>query len=84
MSCSYILKENLMQRNAANLAFSLSNLKTDIYLYKKGLNRRVNGKSILGILSGHFIQGEIIKILINSPEQLSRVKEIFNNYGDEV
>lgn len=84
MSCSYILKENLMQRNATNLVFNLQGLKTSIYLYKKGLERRVNGKSIIGILSGHFTQGEIIKILIDAPEQMSRVKEIFNNYGEEI
>lgn len=84
MSFSYHLNTNLMQRNATNLVFNLQQLKTSIYLYKQGLERRVNGKSIIGILSGHFIQGETIKIFIDNPEQLSRVKEIFNNYGDEV
>ncbi len=46
--------------------------------------RRINGRSLIGVLSGHFLQGDTIKILIDNSEEMSRIKEIFNEYGTEV
>lgn len=83
MSCSYKLNVNLWNRNAANLVFALNELPTSVFLYKE-YGRRVNGRSLIGILSGHFVQGDTIKILIDNPEQMSRIKSIFNLYGEEI
>ena len=83
VSCSYKLNLTLWNRNAANLVFALSELPTSVFLYKE-YGRRINGKSLIGILSGHFLQGDTIKILIDNPEQMSRVKSIFNQYGEEI
>ena len=77
MTCAYKLNDNLLERNAANLVFSLKEINSSIFLYREN-ERRVNGKSLIGILSSHFMQGETIKILIDNSEELSRVKEIFN------
>lgn len=78
MSCEYYLTTNLLQRNAASLVFQLNELSTAVYLYKPNDERRVNGKSFVGVLSGKYLQGETIKILIDKPEELSRVKRIFD------
>ena len=83
MTCAYKLNYNLLERNAANLVFSLKGINSSIFLYREN-ERRVNGKSLIGILSSHFIQGETIKILIDNSEELSRIKEIFNEVGTEV
>lgn len=83
MTCTYKLNDNLLERNAANLIFSLKEINSSIFLYREN-ERRVNGKSLIGILSSRFMQGETIKILIDNSEELSRVKEIFNEIGTEV
>lgn len=83
MTCAYKLNDNLLERNAANLVFSLKEINSSIFLYREN-ERRVNGKSLIGILSSHFIQGETIKILIDNSEELTRIKEIFNEVGTEV
>lgn len=83
MTCAYKLNDNLLERNAANLVFSLKEINSSIFLYREN-ERRVNGKSLIGILSSRFVQGETIKILIDNSEELSRVKEIFNEIGTEV
>lgn len=83
MTYAYKLNDNLLERNAANLVFSLKEINSSIFLYREN-ERRVNGKSLIGILSSRFMQGETIKILIDNSEELSRVKEIFNEIGTEV
>ena len=83
MTCAYKLNDNLLERNAANLVFSLKEINSSIFLYREN-ERRMNGKSLIGILSSRFMQGETIKILIDNSEELSRVKEIFNEIGTEV
>ena len=83
MTCTYKLNHNLLERNAANLVFSLKEINSSIFLYREN-ERRVNGKSLIGILSSRFMQGETIKILIDNSEELSRVKETFNEIGTEV
>ena len=54
VSCSYKLTHTLWNRNAANLVFALSELPTSVFLYKE-YGRRVNAKSLIGILSGRFL-----------------------------
>ena len=83
MKTMFRLNQNLLQRNAANLVFALSEIPESIFIYRNNDERRVNGKSLIGILSGHFLQAEIICIETND-ENWSRVQEIFKNYGDEV
>ena len=80
---TFHLKTNLFQRNAANLVFSLNELPDSIYLYRTNDERKVNGKSLIGILSGHFLSNETIIVKIIG-ENWSRVQEIFKEYGDEV
>lgn len=83
VSCSYKLNLTLWNRNAANLVFALSELSTSVFLYKE-YGRRINGKSLIGILSGRFLQGDTIMILIDNPDEMSRVQSIFNQYGEKI
>ena len=83
MDCTYYLNQNLLERNAANMVFSLKEIPSSIFLYRE-YDRRVNGKSLIGILSARFMQGETIKILVDNPDEMGRVKEIFNEIGTEV
>lgn len=83
MIIKYYLKENLLQRNAANLSFNLNEISDSIYIYRDNDERKVNGKSLIGILSGHFLQTDIINIEFNNVENLSRIQEIFNEFGEK-
>lgn len=83
MKNSFKLKENLLKRNATNLVFSLKEIPESIYIYRENDERRVNGKSLIGVLSGKFLQTNTICIEYNG-ENWSRVQEIFKEYGDEV
>lgn len=73
MKKEYRLNYNLFKRNAANLVFSLNELPDSIYIYRNNDERRINGKSLIGILSGHFLKNEIITIEANNFENWSRV-----------
>lgn len=83
MDFTIILTKDLIQRNAMNLVYSLNEINSSVFLYKES-GRGINGRSVLGVLSGDFKQGETIKILIDNTEELSRIKEIFKQYGTEV
>lgn len=83
MNFSYKLNKNLLARNAAQLVFALSEVNSTVTLRRKDSNS-VNGKSLVGVLSGHFLYDEIVTVFIDTVEELSRVKEIFNEYGVEV
>lgn len=82
MIVKYYLKENLLQRNAANLSFNLNEISDSIYIYRNNDERKVNGKSLIGILSGHFLQTDIINVEFNNIENQSRIQEIFNEFGE--
>lgn len=83
MSCSYKLRENLWNRNAANMVFELQKLPCSVFLYKE-YGRRINAKSLIGILSGRFLQGDTVMILTDDSEYMSRIKNILNLYGTEI
>lgn len=83
MKTKYYLKENLLERNAMNFVDVVADMKSTISFYRDN-ERRVNGKSRIGILSGRFMQGETINIEVESSEDMSRVKEILNTIGTEV
>ena len=79
----YKLNSNLQSRSAAQLVFKLNDLSTAVFLQKKDEERRINGKSLIGVLSGKFLEGDIIKIIIDNPSKVNEIKQIFNDYGVE-
>ena len=54
MDCTYYLTQNLSERNAANLVSSLKEINSSVFLYRAN-DRRVNRKSLVGILSARFM-----------------------------
>ena len=70
----YKLNKNLQSRFAAHLVFKLNDLSTAIFLQKKDEERKINGKSLVGVLSGNFLEGDIIRIIIDNPSKANEIK----------
>ena len=65
-------------RNAAQLVYSLNPIKSSVYLEKEG--RRINAKSILGLLSAGIVEGEKITVNINNENDFTEVKKIITEF----
>lgn len=74
------LTDNLNNRNAANLVNSLRELSSSVFIYKDS-GRKVNGKTLVGLLSGNFSINEIINVNFSNLDELSRLQSIFSYYG---
>ena len=74
------LTDNLNNRNAANLVNSLRELSSSVFIYKDS-GRKVNGKTLVGLLSGNFSINEIINVNFSNLDELSRLYSIFSYYG---
>ena len=84
MNFQYKLNKNLLGRNAAELVFALNQLRSGVAIYRKDAISCINAKSLVGILSGYYKIGDVITLYVDNIEDLSRVKEILNEYGAEV
>lgn len=80
-----ILNKDIVARDAANLNFKLNNYKSTIYFQKiNDSNIIINAKSLIGLLQGHFRQGEAIKVFIfdmKDISELDKIKETLNEIG---
>lgn len=84
MTLLYKLNKHLLGRNAAQLVFEINLLHGGVSIYRKDATTCINAKSLVGVLSGYYKIGDIITIYVDDVEDLSRVKEILNEYGTEV
>lgn len=84
MTLSYKLNKHLLGRNAAQLVFEINLLHGGVSIYRKDATTCINAKSLVGVLSGYYKIGDIITVYVDNVEDLSRVKEILNEYGTEV
>lgn len=84
MTLLYKLNKHLLGRNAAQLVFEINLLHGGVSIYRKDATTCINAKSLVGVLSGYYKIGDIITIYVDNVEDLSRVKEILNEYGTEV
>ena len=66
------LTDNLNNRNAANLVNSLRELSSSVFIYKDS-GRKVNGQTLVGLLSGNFSINEIINVNFSNLDELSRL-----------
>jgi phosphotransferase system HPr-like phosphotransfer protein len=66
------LTDNLNNRNAANLVNSLRELSSSVFIYKDS-GRKVNGKTLVGLLSENFLKNEIINVNFSNLDELSRL-----------
>lgn len=81
----YKLNKDLVARAAVILNWNLKTIKSNINLINiDNSNRMVNAKSLVGILSGQFREGNQIEVLVENKEDLMKVKSYFNEVGKEI
>lgn len=83
MAISYKLNKDIIARTAAMLNWNLSTVKSSVNVVNKE-GRMVNGKSLVGILSGGLREGDQIKVLIEKEEDVNKIKSCFNEVGKEI
>lgn len=74
---------NIWGRAAAQLNWNLNKVSSSLYLVSED-GRMINGKSMIGLLSGSFKIGSLIKIMIEKEEDVKEIKQYFNEIGQEV
>lgn len=73
-------KNGLHTRPAANVVKLTSKFKSEVYLVKDGM--KVNGKSIIGVMTLAAEFGSFIKVIIDGDDELdamNKLEELFNN-----
>lgn len=81
MVLTYKLNKDLVSRAAMQLNWGLSQLNTNINICSE---RTINGKSLVGILSGHFKKNEIIKVNFDNESYRNKIIECFNEVGEQI
>lgn len=79
----YKLDKNLWGRAAAQLNWNLEKIKSSIFLVNEE-GRMINGKSLIGLLSGNFKENSYIRIMIEGKEDVNNIRKYFNEVGKEV
>ena len=82
MKIKYILSQDIVARLATNLALNLNELKSNIRIYNK--DKDINGKSLLGIYTANMKMNDNVTILFDQENEISKIKEIFNELGREI
>lgn len=70
------VSKGISGRNVYPFLAILSNIKSKVLVKKNDVDRCVNGKSILGVLSLCIMTGEEIYIMSESMEELEYVKQL--------
>ena len=73
-SFSIEINKDLNSREAVSLSQALSSIKSEIYLYIE--DRKVNAKSILGLLSLNIKAGDILNFDVIEDNKLSEARTI--------
>ena len=74
---SYKLLKNLTGRTASQFNWGLSSIEHQVFLRIHD-GRIVNGKSLIGLLSGRFLKGDIIEIATYKQEEAIEIEKIIN------
>ena len=82
MKLTYKLKRDIVARTAAMISWDLSQLHSTIHIQSN--DRVINGKSLLGVLSGQYRMNDIITIMFDEEKDLEKIKEIFDEVGEEI
>lgn len=80
MSFQCKLKQNITGRAAAQLNWAIKSLKSDIRVFNQD-GRMVNGKSLVGLLSGQMKVGDLITVSFDQEEEEQKIKYYFNELG---
>lgn len=80
MSFQCKLKQNVTGRCAAQLNWAIKPLKSNIRVFNQD-GRMVNGKSLVGLLSGQMKAGDLITVSFDQEEEEQKIKYYFNELG---
>ena len=72
---SYKLLKDLTGRTASQFNWGLSSIPHQVYLRIHD-GRIINGKSLIGLLSGRFLKGDTIEIATHTLEEAIEISEI--------
>ena len=81
LEIKYKLNKNIYGRAAVQLNWALSQLESIVQI--RGA-RAVNGKSLVGLLSGNFRLNDIINIYYDKESDVEKIKEALNEVGVEI
>ena len=87
MEIYYLLNKDIISREAAQLNWKLNQLPITIYIKNNFKDKIINGKSLIGILSGNVRYNDKITIMINDYHaqfEIDKIKEYFNEVGREI
>jgi catabolite repression HPr-like protein len=70
------LKTGLQARPAALFVQEANRFSSDIYLEKDG--KKVNGKSIMGLMSLAISTGSVIKLIADGPDENEAIEKLAN------
>ena len=72
---SYRLKKDLFGRVASQFNWELNGVEHQVFLRIHD-GRIINGKSLIGLLSGRFVKGDIIEIATYTQEEQKTVAKV--------
>lgn len=79
MTITYKLKKELVARAAVQLNWELKELNSEVSIVGA---RVINAKSLVGILSGDFHKGDIIKVNFSLSTDRENIEKIFSDIGE--
>ena len=79
----YRLDKNVAARAASILNWDLNSIVSPVHIINTE-GRMINGKSLIGLLSGNLKAGDRIEIVLEKEEDLSRLRFSFNKVGKEI
>lgn len=72
---TYKLKKDLFGRVASQFNWELSSVEHQVFLHIHD-GRIINAKSLIGLLSGRFVKGDIIEIATYTQEEQRKIGEV--------
>ena len=83
ISVTYKLTADVIARAANLLNWNLKTVNSSVDIINAE-GRKVNGKSLVGLLSGKLRKNDEIKVIVDHIEDLPIVKSYFNEVGKEI
>ncbi len=75
---SYKLKKDLTGRAASQFNWRINEIPCEIFLQIHD-GQVINGKSLIGLLSGRFLKDDIIEVAAKTEDAAQKIQEILND-----
>lgn len=83
ITVTYKLTKDIIARTAYQLNWDLQKIPCSIEIINQS-GRKVNGKSLIGLLSGQFRKDDEIKVIVGDITKMSEVKSYLLKVGREI